>query len=347
MAIKAYNTKKGKRYQVELYYQGQRVASKAGFLTKKEANTWLHQEERKWERYGSQAAPTRMTFEQLVNAYLTEMADRRKRNTYICKRGVYRRVLRFFNFNLLLTDINRATLTSYMQAQKKDRGSKAANRDLKELSIIFNWGIRRNHMLSNPTKQIEPYAEDSYVRYVPPPEDIEAVRNAATKEERQLIDTLYYTAARISELLNLTWDDVNFEARFIRLWTSKRRGGNREHRTLAMHENLYQLLYEMWQERDPDTPYVFVNSKTGTKHNRSNDFTRFLFRRVCARAGIENYFTAHSIRHYVATHLVNSRKATHRQIQQFLGHMNIRTTETYLHELQIDHDILNAFDEDE
>jgi hypothetical protein len=36
--------------------------------------------------------------------------------------------------------------------------------------------------------------------------------------------------------------------------------------------------------------------------------------------------------------------STHRQIQQFLGHMNIRTTGTYRHELQIDHDILNAFD---
>ncbi|MCG8530633.1 MAG: tyrosine-type recombinase/integrase [Desulfovibrionales bacterium] len=58
-------------------------------------------------------------------------------------------------------------------------------------------------------------------------------------------------------------------------------------------------------------------------------------------------FTAHCIRHHVASRLADSRKATHRQIQMFLGHMNIRTTETYLHELDMDRDIVDAFDDPE
>lgn len=346
MSVNKYKTKSGIRYQAVLYLNSRRVTTKSGFKTKKEAKKWLHEEEKNWQKSQRGNKKTRTDFSELASAYLTEIEDRRKRNTYIFKRGVFRRVLNFFNNRLPLQELTRDVLACYLREQKDIRGTKAANRDRKELSALFTWGVRHEFMLSNPAQLIEPYAEETYVRYVPSAEDIAAVRMAATKEERQFIDTLYYTAARISEIINLTWDDVNFEAKAVRLWTSKRRGGNREARLIFMHRNLEKILLDAWSERDKESPYVFTNPQTGSKHNRSNDFLRFLFRRVCAKAGVK-VFTAHCIRHHVASRLADSRKATHRQIQMFLGHMNIRTTETYLHELDMDRDIVDAFDDPE
>jgi integrase len=344
MSVNRYKTKAGFMYQAILYVNSQRVASKAGFQTKKDARKWLLEEEQNWQRSRNGMTTTHTDFETLASAYLSEIEDRRKRNTYVYKRGTFRRVLSFFNFRLPLNEITRTVLAEYLRIQKDTRGPKAANRDLKELITIFNWAVRHDFMLRNPARAIEPYAEESYVRYVPPAEDIAAARLAATKEERRILDTLYYTAARLSEVLNLTWEDVNFEARALRLWTSKRRGGNREPRVLAMHQELHALLWDVWQERDTKSSYVFNNPLTGTKYHRVSAFIRTLFPRICARAGLEKPFTAHCIRHHVASRLADSRKATHRQIQQFLGHMNLRTTETYLHELQVDRDILAAFD---
>ncbi|WP_243546172.1 tyrosine-type recombinase/integrase [Pseudodesulfovibrio tunisiensis] len=345
MAVNKYKTKAGVRYQAILYVKGQRVAFKSGFKTKKDAKKWLTKEEDQWQFSGS--SRTAMDFEELADLYLDEVRDRRKRNTFIYKRSTFRRVLEYFNFRLPLKEINRDILAAYVRDQKKVRGSKAANCDLREIGTLFNWAIRRGHMIANPARQIEPYAEEAYVRYVPPAEDIAAVRMAANPEERRIFDTLYYTAARLSEILNLTWEDINFDAKVIRLWTSKRRDGNREARLLGMHPELEKVLRDAWKKRDPQSPYVFTNPQNGQKYTRHTEFIRLLFKRLCKKANLRKPFTAHCIRHHVASRFADSHKATHRQIQQFLGHMNLRTTETYLHELHVDHEILNAFDEEE
>ncbi|XPV77706.1 MAG: tyrosine-type recombinase/integrase [Desulfovibrio sp.] len=344
MSVNKYKTKAGIRYQGILHVQGTRVATQSGFLTKKEAKAWVHQEEQRWDK--DRPNVTRMDFVGLANLYLTEVKDRRKHNTYVYKRGTFRRVLSFFkNTRLSLNEISRNHIAAFHMEQKNKRGAKAANRDLKELVTIFNWANRQDYMTKNPARQVEPYAESSYVRYVPPTEDVEAVRLVATDQERQFIDALYFTAARLSEILELKWEDINFSSSAIRLWTSKRKGGNKEPRVLGMHRDLQEMLLEMWGTRDPSEPYVFINPHTGRKYTRHSDPVRLLFKRVCKRAGLAQPFTAHCIRHHVASRMADSRKATHRQIQQFLGHMNLRTTETYLHDLQVDHDILDTFDD--
>ena len=57
-----------------------------------------------------------------------------------------------------------------------------------------------------------------------------------------LILTLYHTAGRISEILNLKWDDVNFEQNWIRLKTRKLRGGALQEDKLPMNDTLYGIL---------------------------------------------------------------------------------------------------------
>ncbi len=338
MAITKYATKKGTRYKVELYQDGRRVAGKAGFPTKRAAKQWLAKATRAADT--TQLQTIRMGCESLASNYLSFIEPRKKRTTYINKRSVIRRFLSFLrNPDMPAHELDRRTVSEF-HAECLQRGPKAANRDLKEVSIWMNWSIKEGYLRTNPARGIDPFAEKSFTRYIPPAEDMAAVRMAATREERDIIDCIYYTAGRFSEILALAWEDVNFEAGAIRLWTSKRRGGNREPRVLAIHPELRAILE---RRHGNGSKWVFPHPDNSEIHYvRHHKFIVGLFRGVCKRAKVPQ-FTAHSVRHYIASVMADSRKATSRQIQNFLGHMNLRTTEIYLHDLRMDTDILDAF----
>ena len=69
-------------------------------------------------------------------------------------------------------------------------------------------------------------------------EDVTAVRAVAIGQERDFVDVIYFTGARLSEACNLTWQDVDFNRMTITLWTRKRKGGGRQPRTLGMVKSL-------------------------------------------------------------------------------------------------------------
>ena len=77
---------------------------------------------------------------------------------------------------------------------------------------------------------------------------------------------------------------------------------------------------------------------TGLGYTRQSREIKKLFHNVCKKAEIP-LFTAHSLRHYVATHFNDPRRA-----QLVLGHMNIRTTEIYLHDLGVDRGVADIFE---
>ncbi|WP_302785420.1 tyrosine-type recombinase/integrase, partial [Bilophila wadsworthia] len=149
---------------------------------------------------------------------------------------------------------------------------------------------------------------------------------------------LLHTAGRISEIREMAWEDVDLENRTVRLWTSKRRGGNRESRTIAMSPTLYSVLFRLYALRENER-FVFEAPGTGLPYPRTTPRIKYLMKRLCEKAGIP-FFAAHSLRHFMATHLKDPRRA-----QKVLGHMNIRTTEIYLHDLGVDREAAGIFED--
>jgi site-specific recombinase XerD len=346
MAISEYRTKAGIRYRAEIWKDQERQASRAGFLTKRDAKAWVRETESALENC-ELSAPTSMGLIQLTEKYLEDVEDRKRRNTFVSKRSIYRRFIAYIGHDIPVKELSQDQAGAYLKTIKDTAGAKTANRHLRELKTLFNWAITKGHVREHPFRSFETYPEDPYIRYTPPPEDIDKVRLVATGDERDLIDCLYFTAGRLSEILTWTWEkDINFEQRAATLWTRKRRGGSLEPRILAMTEALYSVLWRRWQNRDKELPWVFVNPETKSHFQRNNHFVKFLFARLCAKAGVK-VFTAHCIRHHVATRIKDSRKATTRQIQQFLGHKRLSTTEIYLHDLDVDRGILEAFENED
>ena len=147
------------------------------------------------------------------------------------------------------------------------------------------------------------------------------MRLLATTDERDFIDVLYHLLARRSVITRLTLDDVNFEQRWVRLYTRKRRGGELEVDYLSMNDTLFAVLSKRWKRRDKSTPYVFQSSDRQL---------RYMMARLCKRAGVKR-FGFHALRHHVSTILNDSGKASMKQSQKLLRHRRQSTTVIYLH----------------
>jgi len=282
--------------------------------------------------------PIRLTFSQVSTMYLEDCKARFQKNTWRQKAFVYRNFLTSINDDPEAESISKQTFIEYLKLRKEQKNEKdrklkkaenglcVANRDLKEFKALYNWCIRQELLLRNPCNNIESYPEQTNVKYVPPAEDITRVLLAADSEDMDLILTLYHTAGRTSEVLSMIWEDVNFENRWVRLWTRKRRGGVLQEDKLAMTDTLHDVLKRRWKNHDKTIPYVFHNSD-GSKLTYAQK--RYTMKRLCRKAKVK-VFSFHAIRHHVASILADSGKASLSQIQKMLRHRRTTTTDNYI-----------------
>lgn len=337
MAITPYMTKSGKRYRVEVYKEGVRVAAKAGFTSQQDAKKWEARVLTRAERQ----EPTGTDFLQLATAYLDDMTERRQHNTVQYKIAALRRFLLFMGGSFALEQLRATQISAYLVARKTAKGPKAANRDLVEMRALMNWGIRKRHYHENPFLPFEKFPEKKFVRRVPTAAEIDAVLKVATQEQKDFLDILRYTGARLSEVCSLCWNDVDFQRNTITLWTRKRKGGNLEPGILAMPQILRDVLAARKVHPSAHPEFVFVG-RAGRQFTKNS--VRLWLPELCKSANIHPPFTAHALRHYFATLLKDSGVITSFQIQAALRHKNLSTTEKYLHELSIDRGVASLLD---
>ena len=329
MGVRQYQTKQGRRYQAHLYLRGKRVATKAGFLTKKEAKKWLIDEENRRKDQADLEAS--MDFFSLAESYLDYSSTQHKNNTFIYKKGVLKKFIQFLGDEC--EEVTRQHVKDFLLHTKENISAKAANKYRVELVSLFNWAISEDYIEYNPALHIKRFSETKFIPYIPPAEDLKAVIEVANDWQKDFIRLLLHTAARQNELLNLTWEDVSFNNRTITLWTSKRREGNKESRVLDMTEESREILLRRKEEKSSN--YVFTNPHTNDKFNRQSSAIKNMFIDLCKTAKVR-HFSAHSIRHFVASNLVEHKHIDVRTVQKLLGHMNISTTEKYLQEMKVD-----------
>lgn len=325
--------KSGKGYRVKFMIGGQ-VYRHQPFATRAAAAEW-EAEERK--RIAAPPVPEThsASFLAVAKAYLAHCEARMCENTYRSKARYYNDFLTWAGGDMAMDAISPGMVNRYLIQCRQDHGAKRANRDLKDLKALWTWAIRQGeyHLMSNPCASIDPFPEEPSIKYVPPPEDIDAVLLAAGPEETDMLTVLYHTGGRIGEIRRLKWEDVNLEKRTVTLWTRKRRGGQLEGDPLAIGESLHGLLSRRWRERNKASVFVFCR-EDGSSHTKDGKL-RHLMEDLCARAGVKP-FGFHSIRHHVASILADSGKATLGQVQKFLRHKRPTTTERYLHEVTRD-----------
>ncbi|MFA5907515.1 MAG: site-specific tyrosine recombinase XerD [Vicinamibacterales bacterium] len=150
--------------------------------------------------------------------------------------------------------------------------------------------------------------------------------------DRALIEVLYATGLRVSELINLKPQDVNLESGY--LTTT---GKGRKQRLVPLGDEAASWVTRYLKESRPvllkkrSSPRLFVNANRGTGLTRVG-FWKIL-KAYGLQAGLTGALSPHVLRHSFATHLLE-RGADLRAIQMMLGHSDLSTTQIYTHILE-------------
>lgn len=148
------------------------------------------------------------------------------------------------------------------------------------------------------------------------------------KRDAAMLELLYATGLRVSELVNLKIQDVNLEAGFVRVL-----GKGSKERIVPMGSFAIKKIEAFLKEERPlllktdVSPYLFV-ARAGKPMTRQGFWKRL--RQYVLKAGIKKNVTPHSLRHSFATHLLEG-GADLRAVQVMLGHVDISTTQIYTH----------------
>ncbi len=204
---------------------------------------------------------------------------------------------------------------------------------LSVFNSFYNYMIFNEKLSANPCSGIRsPKLEKKLPNYLTGEEIDKLLDIKLTKpidyRNKAMLEVLFATGTRISELINLKLNQIDFDECIIRVLGKGKKDriipiGN----TALEYLSLYINEYRPFILKTRVSEYVFVN-KNGTKMSRQGFFK--ILKKLVASSGIEKEVSPHTLRHSFATYLLNN-GADLRVIQELLGHENLVTTEIYSH----------------
>jgi len=208
-------------------------------------------------------------------------------------------------------------------ADMTEKGLKPRSIQLKlaALKSFYQYCVEENILIKNPTGRVRsPQKEDSLPYYLNKRQL--AMLQDLTKDhprERAIVETLYATGVRISELLNIKLEDMRWDTR--QIWVTKGKG-NKERFVLFTYHSAERLKTYLANRREK-SEYLFASPRGGSL---SRCFVELLFRQYSKQLGFR--VTPHTLRHTFAAHLAE-KGMDYSSIQELLGHANINSTRVY------------------
>lgn len=226
---------------------------------------------------------------------------------------------KYFGANTLVHTIRPADIEEFKKYLMEDleRSKSTVNRYLEQLSTTLNIAVANRYIKENPMKGVKKFrCEHHTIRYLTREEEVELFKHLP--EYLKLIVTVaLHTGLRRGNILELRWEQINFDYRFIEVLKNK---GNKR-----IQIPLSETLYNEFIKIRKDEGYVFINPETGLPYK---DIKK-AFNAAKEKAGIKN-FRFHDLRHTVATRLVE-KGIDLAVVQDLLAHSNIQTTMRYAH----------------
>ena len=234
-----------------------------------------------------------------------------------------------------LAEAGAAELLGFLAGQYRNgRALRSNARLLSSLRRFYRYLVREGRRKDDPTANIESPKLDRPLPYTLSESEVEALlavadtSTAVGLRDRSMLELLYASGLRVSELVSLDADQVNLSHGVVRVLGK----GNKE-RLVPMGDEAVSWLQRYRQEARPQllrgkiSNRLFVSRKCGS-------ITRQAFwyrlREYALRSGIRGHLSPHTLRHAFATHLVNH-GADLRVVQMLLGHSDLSTTQIYTH----------------
>lgn len=234
-----------------------------------------------------------------------------------------------------VTDISSTTKTTVLSyllyLQKEGRASSTVSRTLASLRSYYLFMMQNGVVKSNPTSNLEAPHVEKKIPKILSGEEVELLleqpKNCDNKgiRDKAMLELLYATGIRVSELINLDVSDVNVPMSFVRC-----KGGKKEriipmgHQAKDALEN-YINNVRKYMVKDENETALFVNC-SGARLSRQGFWK--LIKYYQHIACIETDITPHTLRHSFAAHLLENGADLH-SIQEMMGHADISSTQVY------------------
>jgi integrase/recombinase XerC len=238
---------------------------------------------------------------------------------------------------LSASDVDVLAVRSYLAALRKEGLAKSSiGRHLSALRTFFSFLAREGRVSKNPARAVAtPRKEKALPRALSVPEAASVVEaregdDPLARRDRALLELLYASGLRVSELVGLDLADVDLSSRQLRAL-----GKGRKERIVPFGEKAEAALRAYLPAREAlaagappsrEEP-VFVNARGGRLTDRS---VRRVLDRALLLASARTHVSPHALRHSFATHLLAA-GADLRAIQELLGHASLSTTQRYTH----------------
>ena len=257
-------------------------------------------------------------------------------------RQAYERDLRLFCKTLgfkssdALVNVSREQITGYM-TQLKEKGLAAATiaRKLAAIKAFYRFMTAEGYIDANPAEVVEAgtkgiklprvLSEDEVVRLLNQPD----ITTAEGFRDRTMLEVLYATGMRVSELINLTLERVDLNMKYIIAF-----GKGSKERIVPLGSVAAEFLQQYLEKVRPKLTHAGRNTNIVFLAFGGHELTRQRFWQIIRaygrKANINKALTPHILRHSFATHLLDN-GADLRSVQELLGHSDISTTQIYTH----------------
>ena len=257
-------------------------------------------------------------------------------------RQAYERDLRLFCKTLgfknsdALVNVSREQITGYM-TQLKEKGLAAATiaRKLAAIKAFYRFMTAEGYMDANPAEVVEAgtkgiklprvLSEDEVVRLLNQPD----ITTAEGFRDRTMLEVLYATGMRVSELISLTLERVDLNMKYIIAF-----GKGSKERIVPLGSVAAEFLQQYLEKVRPKLTHAGRNPNIVFLAFGGHELTRQRFWQIIRaygrKASINKALTPHILRHSFATHLLDN-GADLRSVQELLGHSDISTTQIYTH----------------
>ena len=244
-------------------------------------------------------------------------------------------------FNKFLKDTSAAAdidkidyllLRKYL-AHLKGKGltARSISRKLSSLRSLFRFLIKDGFIKTNPTGAISSPKQEKYLPKFLTEADVVRLIEAPALDtllglrDRAILETLYSTGMRVSELVSLTQENIDFIG-----GTVKVLGKGKKERMLPIGDRALKSIRNYLKGRPAgktDSHAIFFNKNKTRLGARG---IRKMLDRYIRKIALKEHISPHTLRHSFATHLLN-RGADLRSVQELLGHANLSTTQIYTH----------------
>jgi integrase len=304
------------------------------FDTKGEAKNWAAtvETEMRMGRYQDVRPAERLSFSEAIERYLEHVSTKKRPNSEIRDRISAKAILDGFGRSLSLVDINAQRLVAYRDARLKSVSPSTLQKEFALLSHLFNiarreWGL----LVTNPVSEVtRPKVNNSRTRFLTKEEAQKLLDVAQTSRNKKLYPYLLlmmHSGMRPSEAAGLRWNDVDLEARLVKLKITK---------TVMRYVPLTEVAEKVLRSIRPvdagKETFVFLPQGSpllGKTLTRPNLYFRRSFYTVRIKAGLEDVHL-HDLRHTAASHLLMA-GVDLRTLAEILGHKTLQMVLRYTH----------------